>query len=115
VFRLGLQIVIVAGLGLMPVADAQQSLPDPTERTSMGGTRDTSTGVTRWVLESTLVSADRRIAVINGESLMVGDRIGGARVTRIEPFSVRLRTAEGTIELNLTDSDPKTVAGGGNG
>ncbi len=98
----------------LPTAVLAQQLPDPTERTSMTGPRGASAGSTNWVLQSTLISDDRRIAVINGEALMVGDRINGARVLEIDTYAVRIRTANGTLELKLTDNDPKRVVGGGN-
>lgn len=58
-----------------------------------------------WRLASTLVSDDRRIAVINGQAVRAGDYVGGARVLEIESgrvaldyrgrrFDVRRATAE---------------------
>lgn len=99
---------------VLPLVAHGQQLPDPTARTSMTGPRSTVAGSTNWVLQSTLIADDRRIAVINGEAVMVGDRINGARVLEIDTYVVRIRTTQGTLELKLTDSDPKRVVGGGN-
>jgi len=43
-----------------------------------------------WTLTSTLVSSQRRVAIINGFAVRTGERVAGARVLRIEPGLVRL-------------------------
>ncbi|HHJ13381.1 MAG TPA: hypothetical protein ENJ79_03265 [Gammaproteobacteria bacterium] len=58
-------------------------------------------GQARWVLQSILLSGQRRIAIINGERVRVGDRLRGARVMRIEPRSVVLETARRRLTLQL--------------
>ncbi len=55
----------------------------------------------------TLVSQDRRVVVINGYSLKVGDSIGGERVETIESNSVRLVGPSGNITLFLLDKSVK--------
>ncbi len=55
----------------------------------------------RYQLTSTLVSAQRRIAVINGRRLMVGDRIGSARLVAIEADRAILSEAGRTFTLHL--------------
>lgn len=102
-----LLVLAIPGLALA------QPLPDPTERTSMQRVATGNAVSTSWVLESTLVSADRRVAVINGNVVTVGDRVDGARVVEIGPFAVRLRTGDGNVVLTLTDNDPKRVDAGG--
>lgn len=99
-------------LVLAPPATAQP-LPDPTERTSIARPAVATRVPVPWVLQSTLIAEDRRIAVINGRTVTVGDEVEGARITRIEPYAVRLRTTSGIVELTLTDGDPKRAAGGG--
>ncbi len=96
-----------------PAFVGAQTLPDPTERTSMARVATTASAPTRWTLQSTLIAADRRVAVINGETVTIGSTINGARVLEINPYGVRLRTAGGAIELTLTSADPKRAAGGG--
>ncbi|MCA1799202.1 MAG: hypothetical protein LC632_07005 [Xanthomonadaceae bacterium] len=99
----------------LPVATAtaQERLQDPTERTSVNAREGGGGANPQWMLESTLVSADRRFAVINGETVTVGDRVRGARVMQIDVYAVRLRTADGMVELTLSGTDPKRVTGGG--
>ncbi len=72
-----------------------------------------STSVNRapsWRVESIVVSPDRRIAVINGQSLAVGDRIQGARVMAIDAYAVTLDIDGKRRQLTLTDARIKTQA-----
>jgi|GEM_PF-2098815 len=74
-------------------ADVLGELPDPTRphvkpaRTTLAVRGGNATGVT-LTLQSTLVSQDRRIAVINGKLLHVGERVGDADVVEIQPHQV---------------------------
>lgn len=108
------RFICAAAILSVPLSAAAQSLPDPTQPTSIAGQRAGARSTApRWVLQSTLVADDRRVATINGESVSVGDAVDGARVIRIETYAVRIRTADGIMELTLTDGDPKQVAQGG--
>lgn len=59
-------------------------------------------------LQSILVSESRRLAVIDGTRVGVGDRIGAARVLRIDRDSVLLEDAEGTWLLSFGGKLEKT-------
>jgi MSHA biogenesis protein MshK len=48
-------------------------------------------GTPRYVLTGVVVSGTRRIAIVNGRLLQVGDRVDGAEVVHIEPDAVHLR------------------------
>ena len=52
-------------------------------------------------LESVLIAPDRRVAVINGQQVSVGGRIGAGQVVSITESEVVLRSAEGTATLRL--------------
>lgn len=71
------------------------------ERTSGGG----------LVLQSTLLSKGRRIAMIDGKSMKVGDRIGRARIISIDPGAVTLREANTTRVLQLVPGVELTSPG----
>ncbi len=58
-------------------------------------------------LALTLVSVDRKIVVINGQTLKIGESIGSERVEMIESNSVRLTGPSGTITLFLLDKPVK--------
>ncbi len=55
----------------------------------------------RWQLNATLISPERRSAMINGRTVVVGDRINGARVLAIQPAMVRLRGKRGEFNIYL--------------
>ena len=57
-----------------------------------------------WVLHSTLVSPQQRLAVINGKTLTVGEEINGATVTAIDHQSVELTIGDKKTILNLQKS-----------
>ncbi len=67
------------------------------------GAVDTST----LDLNLTLVSADRKVVVINGLPLKVGESIGDERVVMIESNSVQLMGSSGNITLFLLDASVK--------
>jgi hypothetical protein len=48
-----------------------------------------------------LISADRRLAVVDGAVVAIGDRVGTRTVADIEPNAVVLREASGT-EIRLS-------------
>ncbi len=52
-----------------------------------------------WVLQSTLVSAEQKTAVINGRVVAQGGWIDGARVIEVQPTWVRLRGEAGEFVI----------------
>ena len=62
-------------------------------------------------LESVLIAPDRRIAVINGQAVRVGERIGEARVLRITETEVALREGKSTQILRLFPAAERHPAG----
>ena len=85
-------LLLVCGLAATP-ATAAEPLADPMRPPTAhpeARVPDAGERIERLELTSTVVGPDRRIAVIDGRRLRVGDRIAGARVTAIEPASVRL-------------------------
>jgi MSHA biogenesis protein MshK len=55
----------------------------------------------RYALSTVLISATRRVAVINGTLLREGDRIDGAEVVRIASQRVELRRGGETFVVGL--------------
>lgn len=52
-------------------------------------------------LQSTLVAPGRKVAVIDGRRLQIGDRYRGAVVVAIEPYEVRLQHEGRELRLRL--------------
>ena len=71
------------------------SFADPTSP-YVGGAPTPTSG-----LQSVLISDQRKIAVIDGRRVGVGDRVGQAVVTDIQPYRVLLRRGDQTITLKL--------------
>lgn len=66
-----------------------------------------------YVLTAVLVSAKRRVAIINGQPCMEGDRVDGAEIVGIEREQVRLRRGGKDIVLHLQKSRGGEERGGG--
>lgn len=96
-------VALAAGLTL---AGAIGATPDPTRPPGpeeIRAWRDEASGQARaaWRLESVLISERRRVAVINGHTVGVGDTVDQARVTAISPGGVRLEADGESVELTL--------------
>lgn len=73
---------------------------DPTRPPSFTpGAAPVPTGRPR--LESVLIAPDRRIAIISGQRVRLGDRIGGAEVVSITESAVVLRAGQTSETLPL--------------
>jgi len=90
--------LLALGAGLVacaPPAEAQ-ALRDPTRppvffgRTGDGGIVSHSRNA-EWVLQSVLLSPERRYAIINGEVLALGGSVAGAELVAIREGEVTLR------------------------
>ena len=87
-----------------------EPLKDPTRPPSHHNNPINASGTKaapRWVLSSTLIAAERRMATINGKTVGVGQKIGGARVVTIDPSRVALRNGDKEIILELLPVDIK--------
>lgn len=88
-------------------AYAQSALTDPTRPPSGldGSTMAANAGSLPQegvlVLQSVLISPQRRLAVISGETVKLGTRIGSAEVVRIEETEVTLREGRELHKLKL--------------
>ena len=105
------KLLVVTAMYLFTVMPLQAALEDPTRPPTATPTVYASPkkhSRPRWVLSSTLVSAQRRTAVVNDKVVARGDRINGARVISIEPSAVRLRVGRRDVTLMMLKKDIKT-------
>jgi len=65
---------------------------------------------TAWVLSSVLVSAQRKVAIINGQSVQVGDVVDGANIQSINATNVKLKHRGEIIILELYPVTVKTIS-----
>jgi MSHA biogenesis protein MshK len=93
------------GLILLSVATASaaQALGDPTVPPYAYGVAVSASGgaASGPALQSILLSPVRRLAVIDGRMVRIGDRVGGALVVAIEIDSVKLRRGDGISVMKL--------------
>ena len=101
----GLIAFLCASLVLAGLVQAQE-LPvrDPTRPSIGQGSPAASTAsvVERPLLEATIVSKDRRIALIDGRFYRVGERLNGREITRIEPGSIHLGRGSDEEQLRIS-------------
>ena len=105
------KLLVATALCLFAVMPLQAALEDPTRPPTATPTVYASPkkhSRPRWVLTSTLVSAQRRTAVVNDKVVARGDRINGARVISIEPSAVRLRVGRRDVTLMMLKKDVKS-------
>ncbi len=100
--KLLLQGLILWSLGIIGAAATAEVLPDPL-RPPAAPVADSSAPVTNSgpILQSVFISSGRKVAVINGQSVQVGDKIGEARVLRIAEGEVVLAQGKESQTLKL--------------
>jgi len=96
-----------------PVASPQggpEALPDPMQPPARARpAKRARASAPSWRLQSVLVSPGRRVAVINGRALAVGERIHGARLVAIHPGHVVLQQGSRRIVVRLAMPKVKKV------
>ena len=97
----------IAGFALATVAQAE-NLPDPT-KPPVGYAQGEVVGVGP-VLQSILISPTRRVAVISGKTLHVGESFDDAKVVSISDNEVVLKSGGGKQVLRLYPILRKTAA-----
>ena len=81
-----------------------QALRDPTRPPAASTSKKGVTGVPEqsgWILQSVLISPERRYAIINGEVVALGGSVAGAELVAVAAERVTLRTAEGLRVVQL--------------
>lgn len=107
-------VLSIALLGSAPAA--AQTLTDPTRPPpSLAAPRQEAGGTPAApVLQSVMIGARRAQAIINGQTVQVGDRVGDARVATISEAEVVLRSGKNTQTLRLFPGiEKRPVAGRG--
>ena|SRR3990167_6073284 len=104
-YLLRILLLLVSFSGCIHCACAQ--LVDPTR--PAGYVEMTPSRFTAWELTAILISPERRVAVINSQPVQVGDQLLGETVIAIEPNTVQLEGADGTMTLFLLDKTIQQV------
>lgn len=98
-YRQILRIAGVAALAAWTPYAAADNLPDPTRPAGMSRAAARESG--GGALQTTIVSPGRSLAVINGRTMSVGDKIGDATIVEIRPYEVVLRSRTGTKVMRM--------------
>ena len=103
--------VLLMGLFfLMSVANADvanTTMRDPTQPSNIKDTAQ-SVGKSGLVVSSIVYGKYRKHAIVNGEVVGVGDKIGDIEVVAVDPDSVRFKDAEGEFDVPLLKLEVKT-------
>lgn len=80
-----------------------QALRDPTRPPLAAGAKAATARIDQagWILQSVLISPERRYAIINGEVVQLGGSIAGAELVAVAEGRVTLRTREGLRIVHL--------------
>jgi len=102
--------MVISPLLVMPLQAALEDPTRPPTATAIISEPSKKNQRPRWTLTSTLISAQRRTAVINNTVVSLGDRINGARITSIQPSAVRLRVDGRDITLVMFKKKIKSLS-----
>jgi len=86
-------MLALAALVFSPAALAQ-GLSDPTRPPTPMSGADTAVEAGGPQLQSVLISPNRRLAVINGQTVAVGGRVGDATLTQVSETGVVLKRGD---------------------
>ncbi len=102
-------VIIITLLLVMPL---QAALEDPTRppATTITSKPSDKTQRPRWILTSTLISTQRRAAVINNKVVSRGEHINGAKIISIQPSAVQLRIGRRDITLMMLKKNIKSLS-----
>lgn len=104
--RLVCRMVLGLALFSLTFVAAAQKLRDPTRPPGGASTVSKSgavgsSGRSGLILQTVLISANRKSAVINGRLMSVGDTMSGYRLTKIREGEVEMKGRNGTRTLRL--------------
>lgn len=97
-------MILAGGLSFCLAALAETPIPDPTRPAYFLKEPGLVPTETVYHLQSTLHSPTRTLAIINGQRVTIGGRIGNARVIAIRPGEVSVEIAGRPRTLRLTPS-----------
>ncbi|MEW5862121.1 MAG: hypothetical protein AB1773_00800 [Pseudomonadota bacterium] len=98
---MALRLILALGCLALGVGARAAPLGDPTRPPEVQAEVVGAGAAGAGRVETILIAPDRRLAVIGGRIVRVGDEIGGARVVRIREGGVTLRRDGVTEELPL--------------
>ncbi len=107
-----LVLALLWGLGMVPSARAE--LGDPTRPPDVSTVAveslESGQGDAPFRVSSILMAPGRKVAIVSGSRVEVGDEVGGATVIEINAQAVLLEIAGEVIELRISGQPVKVIA-----
>lgn len=95
------RLLICIAAAFLPAAGHGAPFADPTRPPDFAPADAAPAASGGLRLESVLIAPDRRVAVIGGQQVRLGEKFRDGRVVRITESEVVIRTAEGAQTLKL--------------
>jgi MSHA biogenesis protein MshK len=89
-----------------------EQLLDPTRPADLGGHAQSGAASTGPVLQSVLISPQRRVAIISGKTLTVGEKFGESRIVSITESEVVMQNGKAMQTLKLFPDVQKRLTSG---
>ncbi len=107
-----LVLALLWGLGLVPSAHAE--LGDPTRPPDVSTVAvespESGAGDAPFRVSTILIAPGRKVAIVNGSRVEVGDEVGGATVSEINAQAVLLEMTGEEFELRISGQPVKVIA-----
>lgn len=97
----------VVSLCLLIVSAAHAELGDPTRPSYVSPAGDGAVATAALRVSAVFISGDRRIAVINGQRLRVGESVGGAIISEILSNKVSFVRGDRTFSVPLLSAQSR--------
>ncbi len=105
-----LVLALLWGLGLVPSAHAELGDPTRPPDVSTVAVESPESGDAPFRVSTILIAPGRKVAIVNGSRVEVGDEVGGATVSEINAQAVLLEMTGEEFELRISGQPVKVVA-----
>ncbi len=105
-----LVLALLWGLGLVPSAHAELGDPTRPPDVSTVAVESSESGDAPFRVSTILIAPGRKVAIVNGSRVEVGDEVGGATVSEINAQAVLLEMTGEEFELRISGQPVKVVA-----
>ena len=105
-----LVLALLWGLGLVPSARAELGDPTRPPDVSTVAVESPESGDAPFRVSTILIAPGRKVAIVNGSRVEVGDKVGGATVSEINAQAVLLEMTGEEFELRISGQPVKVIA-----
>ncbi len=105
-----LVLALLWGLGMVPSARAELGDPTRPPDVSTVAVESPESGDAPFRVSTILIAPGRKVAIVNGSRVEVGDKVGGATVSEINAQAVLLELGGEEIELRISGQPVKVAA-----